>query len=129
MLIPVRCHGDGSRPFPSSSDTIVLGLCTGSLAAAAISASNTMFELLPTAIEAVLIAFRTGLRSADVRDDIERGPQSASPVWSVIVGMEENRAVAEMSAFSAAKVIVSASSRIHHFVETDRATPRVHAHT
>lgn len=104
MLISIRYHGDGSRPYPSSLDTTVLGLCTGSLAAAAISTSTTVVELLPAAVEAVLIAFRTGLRSIEVRDDIERVSKDASHVWSVIVGMEEDQAFRELSAFSAAKV-------------------------
>ncbi len=102
-----RYHGDGSRPYPSSSDTTVLGLCTGSLAAAAISTSTTVVELLPAALEAVLIAFRTGLRSIEARDDVERSSQSASSVWSVIVGMGEDQALKELDAFSAAKVIFS----------------------
>ena len=109
-LTPARFHGDGSRPFPCSSDTVVLGLCTGSLAAAAISTSTNILDLLPVAVEAVLIAFRIGLRSIEVRDDIERGSQSASPVWSVIVGMEENRALTELNAFSTTMVTISATS-------------------
>lgn len=112
VLISPRYHGDGSRSFPSSSDSTVIGLCTGSLAAAAISTSATIFELLPAAVEAVLIAFRTGLRSVEVRNDIEQSSQSVSPVWSVIVGLEENQALKELNAFSNAKVSESATSKI-----------------
>lgn len=90
----------------------VLGLCTGSLAAAAISTSSSIFELVPAAVEAVLIAFRTGLRSIEVRDEIDQGSQSASPVWSVIVGMEESQALTELDAFSAEKVFVLATSKL-----------------
>jgi naphtho-gamma-pyrone polyketide synthase len=107
VLIPIRYHGDGSRPYPSSSDTIILGLCTGSIAAAAISTSTSVFELIPAAVEAVLIAFRTGLRSIVVRDDIEEVSQDASSVWSVIVGMERNQAIQELENFSTAKVYLS----------------------
>ncbi|KAL9101302.1 MAG: hypothetical protein Q9163_003414 [Psora crenata] len=105
----IRDHGDGSRPYPNPSETAVLGLCTGSFAAAAISTSTSVFELLPVAVETVLIAFRTGLRSIEVRDDIERGSETASPVWSVIVGMHEDQALKELSTFSAAKGYPSSS--------------------
>lgn len=115
MLIPFRFHGDGSRPFPRASDIAVLGLCTGSIAAAAISTSTSIFELIPAAIEAVLIAFRIGLRSIEVRDEIEPGSRSTLPVWSVIVGMEESQALTELNAFSAAKVALSATSEIQTF--------------
>ena len=112
LLTHIRYHGDGSRPFPSSLDTTVIGLCTGSLAAAAISASATVFELLPAAVEAVLIAFRTGLRSVEVRNDIEQGSRGVSPVWSVIVGMEEDTALKALNAFSRAKVSTSTVSQM-----------------
>ena len=100
-----RCHSDGSRPYPDSSETSLLGLCTGSLAAAAISTSTTVFELIPAAVEAVLVAFRTGLRSIEIRNSIEECSQQPSPVWSVIVGMEEKQALKELNAFLAAKVV------------------------
>ena len=80
-----------------------MGLCTGSFAAAAISTSQTVAELLPAAVEAVLVAFRTGLRSFEARSDIE--PRSvAPPIWSVIVGMQEEQASAILDAFSKANV-------------------------
>lgn len=129
MLTPIRYHGDGSRSFPCSSDTVVLGLCTGSLAAAAISTSTSVFELLPAAVEAVLIAFRTGLRSIEVRDDIERSSQSELPMWSVIVGMDESQALKELNVFSAAKVTISATSKSHGSVNANRAIPELHGHT
>ena len=129
VLTPFRYHGDGSRPFPSSSDTTVLGLCTGSLTAAAISTSANVFELLPAAVEAVLIAFRIGLRSIEVRDEIERGSQGASPVWSVIVGMQENQALQELDRFSAAKVYISVTSKIKGSTNASRAIPEVRGHT
>lgn len=70
----------------------MVGLCTGSLAAAAISTSRTLFELVPAAIEAVLVAFRTGLRSVEVRQDIEPNAQNTSSSWSMTVAMQEEQA-------------------------------------
>lgn len=129
MLIPIRHHGDGSRPFPTSSESTVIGLCTGSLAAAAISTSATVFELIPAAVEAVLIAFRTGLRSIEVRNDVERASQELSPVWSVIVGLGESQALKELDAFSRAKVLISATSKVKGSFNTYRATPEVQDRT
>ncbi len=70
----------------------MVGLCTGSLAAAAISASRSVFELVPAAIEAVLVAFRTGLRSVEVRQDIEPDVQIISSSWSMILAIQEEQA-------------------------------------
>ena len=70
----------------------MIGLCAGSLAAAAISASRSVFELVPAAIEAVLVAFRTGLRSVEVGQDLEQNTEDISPSWSVILGIQEAQA-------------------------------------
>lgn len=70
----------------------MIGLCTGSLAAAAISTSRSVFELVPAALEAVLVAFRTGLRSVEVRQDIEPNALDTSSSWSMIVGIQEGQA-------------------------------------
>ena len=99
----IKYHSDGSKSYPSAQDTAVLGLCTGSLAAAAVSASTNVFDLIPVAIETVLIAFRIGLRSIEVREDLEHGSRGTSPVWSFIVGMDEARASKELESFSASK--------------------------
>lgn len=93
MLTSVRYYSEGSRRYPHSSTSYAVGLCTGSFAAAAISTSQTVAELLPAAIEAVLVAFRTGLGSFEARNDIE--PRSVvPPIWPVIVGMQEEQAAA-----------------------------------
>ena len=70
----------------------MIGLCTGSLAAAAISASRSVFELVPAALEAVLVAFRTGLRSVEARQDIEPNARDMSSNWSMILGIQEGEA-------------------------------------
>ena len=82
-----------------------MGICTGSFAAAAISTSQTISELLPAGIEAVLVAFRTGLRSWEARNDIEHR-SVASPVWSVSVGTQEEQASAILDEFSKAEVCI-----------------------
>lgn len=71
------------------------------------------------------MAFRTGLRSMEVRDVIEQSIQSALPAWSVIVGIEEGQALTELNTFSAARVIIPTTSKIHGFVNANRAIPEL----
>ena len=82
MLIDLRSEVD-PRHY-SGKDARVLGLCTGALAAAAVSCSRNTLELIPMAVTAVIVAFRTGMHVTDVA-------QRASPSdgsdrsWSIIV--------------------------------------------
>ncbi|KAF4634248.1 hypothetical protein G7Y89_g3862 [Cudoniella acicularis] len=104
----IRCYSEGSQQYPNCSNSYALGLCTGAFAAAAISTSQTIPELLPAAIEAVAVAFRTGLRSSEARNDIEN-ISKASPVWSVIVGIHEAQAIAILETFSIQKGLPKSS--------------------
>ena len=100
----LRYYGEGSRPFPSDANTYLVGLCTGSFAAAAISTSQTLSELIPAGIEAVLAAFRTGLCSLELRDDIE-GPSNGTPrSWSAVVSASESQAAELLQNFSSKDV-------------------------
>ena len=56
-----------------------MGLCTGSVAAAAINTSLKISELLLADMEATLFVLRTGLRSWEARNDIENR-SIASPI-------------------------------------------------
>lgn len=67
-----------------ADNTRVLGLCTGALAAAAISCSRDTLELIPLAVDAVVVAFRTGKRVTDVATGIEPLDASDSS-WSTII--------------------------------------------
>ena len=70
--------------YPLPYDTYLVGLCTGLLAAAAISSARTAAELLPAAVEAVLVAFRVGICASGVRNRLAQG-SSASACWSVVI--------------------------------------------
>lgn len=62
----------------------MLGVCTGALAAAAVSCSRSVLELVPMAVDAVTVAFRTGVHVMDVAQRIE--PSEASDrSWSLII--------------------------------------------
>ncbi|PQE06757.1 polyketide synthase protein [Rutstroemia sp. NJR-2017a BBW] len=97
-----RYYGEGSRPYPTAADSYILGLCTGSFAASAISTSQTLQELIPAAIEAVLVAFRTGLRSLELRNAIELSRLTESQSWSTIFSAKEAEAIELIETFSAA---------------------------
>ncbi|KAH8585728.1 conidial yellow pigment biosynthesis polyketide synthase [Bisporella sp. PMI_857] len=74
---------DNSYPFPG--EACALGLCTGTLTSAAISSCRSVSDLLPVAIQTVLIAFRTGLCVLDVRNR-HKSSDNGSSSWSMVVG-------------------------------------------
>lgn len=96
---------DVGKPYPRTDDSYVLGLCTGSLAAAAISSSSSLSELLPIAVQTVLIAFRLGLCALDMRDRLEMWTKDRGQPWSVVISdLEPQSAVAVIKEFCEANV-------------------------
>ena len=71
-------------PYPKAATSCVIGICSGALAAAAVSSSTTFSNLLPAAVHSVVISFRTGLRSAEagLKISSSRGLQGD---WSLLV--------------------------------------------
>ena len=81
-LINLYSHADPWHHFADNS--CFLGVCTGALAAAAVSCSRSVLELLPLAVDAVTVAFRTGMQVVDVAQRI--GPSDApDQSWSIII--------------------------------------------
>ncbi|KAF7517128.1 hypothetical protein G7054_g13908 [Neopestalotiopsis clavispora] len=76
-----RC-GEGDDIFAQKTDVYLLGLCTGSLTAAAVAAARNVSDLLRLAPHTVGVAFRTTIRAHEVGQSLESG--STEP-WSVIV--------------------------------------------
>jgi naphtho-gamma-pyrone polyketide synthase len=82
-----------------------MGLCTGLLAAAAVSSSQSVSQLLPTAVYTVLIALRVGLcalRTGVLIDPTAKSQDS----WSVVVmkiGIDEAQDI--VTHFCSEKVI------------------------
>ena len=74
-----------------SHNTYILGACTGSIAASAIASATSLTTLLPLAVEAVRIAFRTGLYVGDVAERLE-GPHYACKSWSTIIATSDKGA-------------------------------------
>jgi hypothetical protein len=91
------------RQYPTT-DTRLIGLCTGWLTAAAISCSQSITDLIPLAVHTVLVAFRTGLLVAEVRDRIE-APRGSPETWSVLApGLKPYDAVPIVHRFNKDKV-------------------------
>ncbi|MCJ1436265.1 fusarubin cluster-polyketide synthase [Xylographa pallens] len=70
--------------YPCADNTRLLGLCTGVLAAAAVGCSRSTLELVPMAVEAVLVAFKTGMHVTNVGKRIEP-LQDSDHSWSMLV--------------------------------------------
>ena len=102
--VSARQHAEGGRPYPSSSDSFLCGICTGALASAAISSSRSLLELIPAAVHAVIIAFRAGLCASEVRSSIEDFSDD-SPEWSIVVsGISTDAATKSLKEFADSKV-------------------------
>jgi naphtho-gamma-pyrone polyketide synthase len=76
-------YGDLGHQYPSKSETLIVGLCTGQLASAAVSSSKTVGELIPVGVETVVLALRLGTCVVKVRELVEENGPSQS--WSVLV--------------------------------------------
>jgi naphtho-gamma-pyrone polyketide synthase len=76
---------------------------------------QTLSELVPAGIEAVLVAFRTGLRSLELRNDIVRPVPETSRSWSVVVSGQEEQVATYIEAFNIKKV--SPSIRVRHLID------------
>ncbi|KAF2790288.1 conidial yellow pigment biosynthesis polyketide synthase [Melanomma pulvis-pyrius CBS 109.77] len=94
----VSHYGQSTQKYPSPVESHIVGVCTGLLSSAAISTSQTWAELFPAAIEVVLLAFRTGIRTTQVRNDIEQ-PSAGAQSWSMIVPLTAQRASMALDAF------------------------------
>jgi noranthrone synthase len=96
---------DAGKPYPRPDDSYVLGMCTGSLAAAAVSSSSSLSELLPIAVQTVLIAFRLGLCALDMRDRLEMSAEDRGQPWSVVIAdLDTQSAITAISDFCKANV-------------------------
>lgn len=70
--------------LPAASNTRVIGLCTGLLAASAVVSSKTVEELAIIGVEFVRIAFRSGAAVDSVRSMLGQSGQDKA-TWSTIV--------------------------------------------
>ena len=84
------------------ADTIIVGLCTGLLAAAAVSASQSALGLIENALKAVRVAFRIGIT---VNNAAQRLSTDVNQSWSrLVVGVQTEACNAEIRQFNERKV-------------------------
>lgn len=88
------------------SNTILVGLCTGLLAAAAVSASQSLLDLIANAPKFIRVAFRIGVKvnSAAQRLSSIRDAE-VNQSWSrLVVGAQKETSIAEVTQFNDRKV-------------------------
>lgn len=73
--------------YPTTSNSLIVGVCLGELSATAVTLASSLIQLLPLAIEAVRVAFRAGLAADRVARELE---QVTSPrqSWSVAISRD-----------------------------------------
>ena len=90
-----------SQPF-TPANTNLVGLCTGRLAAAALSASESAVGLIDNALDAVRVALRIGIT---VNDAAQRLSTDVNQSWSrLVVGVQSEATNAEIRQFNERKV-------------------------
>ena len=87
-------------------DAVLVGLCTGLLAAIAVSASQSILDLIDNALKVARIAFRVGVKVHDTArrlftiDDVQ-----ADRSWSkLVVGIQKEACAAKIKDFNKRKV-------------------------
>jgi hypothetical protein len=98
------------------SDTVIVGLCSGLLASAAVSASRSLLDLISIALKVVRVAFRIGVkvdataRRLSIDHDVDPGQS-----WSrLALEVQRETAVAEVIRFNKAKVSNTAARTLPH---------------
>lgn len=108
-------YGDLGHKYPSSSDSVIIGLCTGLLPSSAVSASRTVGDLIPIAVQTVVLALRLGLCVHSVRKLVDTG-RSTSSSWSALVsGISESETLEKIQEFSNQQVYSAAFSIFFFF--------------
>ncbi|KAL9004648.1 MAG: hypothetical protein Q9188_002539 [Gyalolechia gomerana] len=77
------CTPDQNPHDPSN--TLVIGLCTGLLTAAAVASAPTPYRLIPLGVEVVLIAFRVGTYIHQTARQLDIS-HTGNDCWSSVVG-------------------------------------------
>ncbi|KAM0543067.1 hypothetical protein ACHAPJ_012516 [Fusarium lateritium] len=79
----IHYYDGQGRTFPQATNSRIVGLCVGSLAAAAVSCSCSLSELVSAAVDAVRVALQVGLRVLRTASLFDT-PSKASSVWSMV---------------------------------------------
>lgn len=85
-------------------ETCLIGLCTGLFAATAIALSLYLSELVPIAIQVVLMAFRTGRHVAALANILQNDTKFSGSWTYVVPGAGEAAATLMLTEFHMANV-------------------------
>nr|AAR90248.1 polyketide synthase [Botrytis cinerea] len=96
-------HGDSTIP----SETCLVGLCTGLFAAAAIASSPSISQLIPIAVQVMLMSFRTGAYVAALANRLDSRPELPESWTYVVPAAQENEVNSILGPTSAAKVLAA----------------------
>ena len=83
--------------YPKATQSQVVGICSGALAAAAVCSSTTFSNLIPNAVKSAVIAFRIGLASAEAGSTVSVS-ENFDKSWSTVVPrmtLEQAREIVE----------------------------------
>lgn len=98
-----RYYCENPSELPSPSDTRVVGLCTGLLAASAVACAKSLSDLLPLAVEAVRLSFRTGTVVGNIKDGLEPASRSQESWSTIIANTSEGAAQEALDEFHSAQ--------------------------
>ena len=70
--------------YPKAADAQIIGVCSGALAAAAVCCSTSFSNLLPAAVQSVVLSFQTGMKSAEVASSVVSS-RGFLDDWSLLV--------------------------------------------
>ena len=88
------------------SNTVLVGLCTGLLSAAAVSSSQSSLDLIANALKAVKVAFRIGVKVHGVAQRLSRyHDDESSQSWSrLVVGAQKEASIAAVAHYNEEQV-------------------------
>ncbi|KAF2667193.1 polyketide synthase-like protein [Microthyrium microscopicum] len=96
---------ENPEQVPNPADTRFIGLCTGLIAATAVACSKSLSDLLPLAVEAVRISFRTGSVVGNSRDILEPASRQQESWSTIVTNTNEKLATEALAAFHNAKAL------------------------
>lgn len=87
------------------SNTVLVGLCTGLLSAAAVSASQSILDLVAYALKVVRVAFRIGVKVNDAAQRFSTNHDGqVNRSWSrLVLGVQKEASIAEVRQFNETK--------------------------
>ncbi|KAK6610575.1 Conidial yellow pigment biosynthesis polyketide synthase 2 [Botrytis cinerea] len=94
------------------SNTEVLAVCTGLLAASAVASSKSLTSLIPLAVQAVRIAFRLGSRVAAVGNQLETASDRQKTWSTIVMGISSEAAEHALAEFNESRGLVQ-STRLY----------------